>query len=225
MKKQLGQEKIEQVIALAKEHQDYQTLFFALDELQDLSTVEMKVEEAFMVNTKDPSTPPIGKIKMAFDGKAQMEIVFEEMEDNLILHFYGAAFSPKRDELKVFTVKDKKATLFFTEKLEANPATEEGNDELATQGYSWGDFCYPYYVMGINIGYNHCGKQCGDNGYMGGGTPRNSMDECCRAHDRCYAAFGWGDCECDEILLDCAYRNRGTDIDLYWAINAYFSGC
>lgn len=229
MKKQLTTKKVEQVIALAEQHQDYQTLLDTLNEMQDLSTVEKKVEESFVVNTKDPATPPIGKIKLAYENKAEIVIAYEETEDGLTLHFYGAAFTPNRDELKIFSVKDQKATPFFSKDLQAEPNKEEAEvkaqDDVTAQGYSWGDGCYPYYVMSINIGYSHCGKNCGDFGDLGGGSSRNAMDDCCQAHDRCWKNFGSGDCECDEILLDCAARNKWVDIDLYWAINAIFDRC
>ncbi|MBB4823176.1 hypothetical protein HNO89_000394 [Sporosarcina luteola] len=53
-------------------------------------------------------------------------------------------------------------------------------------------------------GYKHCGPDCGDNGSKGGGTPINSLDLCCRTHDRCYANFGMYDCECDKRVVACA---------------------
>ncbi|WP_079710294.1 hypothetical protein [Paraliobacillus ryukyuensis] len=52
--------------------------------------------------------------------------------------------------------------------------------------------------------YNHCGPDCGDGLPLGGGTPINGLDTCCRAHDRCWREFGEGDCECDAILVGCA---------------------
>ncbi|MGG3641514.1 hypothetical protein [Bacillus gobiensis] len=58
--------------------------------------------------------------------------------------------------------------------------------------------CYPF--------FRHCGKGCGDGGPVGGGTPINSYDNCCRAHDRCWATFGTNDCGCDCQLISCAKR-------------------
>jgi hypothetical protein len=52
--------------------------------------------------------------------------------------------------------------------------------------------------------YNHCGPNCGDGLSLGGGTPINGLDSCCRAHDRCWKQFGNGDCECDVRLYACA---------------------
>ncbi|MBU5355089.1 hypothetical protein KQI74_22655 [Paenibacillus barcinonensis] len=52
--------------------------------------------------------------------------------------------------------------------------------------------------------YKHCGKACGDGSPTGGGTPINTLDYCCRAHDRCYSNFGFDDCGCDAELERCA---------------------
>lgn len=83
---------------------------------------------------------------------------------------------------------------FFTEKVE--------NDVIAEAWYDgclvFGDPETGYYF------YRHCGAGCGDNGSTGGGTPINELDRCCRAHDRCWAAFGEDDCDCDQNLGECA---------------------
>lgn len=57
--------------------------------------------------------------------------------------------------------------------------------------------------------YKHCGAGCGDYGPNGGGTPVNSLDRCCQAHDRCWENFGKDDCECDRLLGICT--NNATD--------------
>lgn len=85
-----------------------------------------------------------------------------------------------------------------------NDSTYQEGDALNTVSpmYEWGDGCYPL--------YNHCGRNCGDTGNWGGGTPRNVYDTCCRTHDRCWANFGTNDCGCDCNLLACARRNWGV---------------
>lgn len=81
--------------------------------------------------------------------------------------------------------------------------------------YEWGDGCYPF--------YKHCGKNCGDNGNWGGGTPINSYDTCCRTHDRCWANFGTNDCGCDCNLLSCAKSNwYYAPVALHVIVLAYF---
>ncbi|MEK4758090.1 hypothetical protein I6G25_11230 (plasmid) [Macrococcoides caseolyticum] len=43
------------------------------------------------------------------------------------------------------------------------------------------------------------GKYCGKGDK--GGSPIDTLDKACQAHDRCYANYGWGNCNCDRILL------------------------
>ncbi|WP_341302192.1 hypothetical protein MHB44_07400 [Lysinibacillus sp. FSL H8-0500] len=77
------------------------------------------------------------------------------------------------------------------------------NDQY--QGVVAKDFPFPFCLAG---GYKHCGPGCGDGLSKGGGTPINSIDACCRAHDRCWSAFGNGDACCDKALVDCTQANR-----------------
>lgn len=42
-----------------------------------------------------------------------------------------------------------------------------------------------------------------------GGTPINSLDICCRSHDRCYKNFGTDDSGCDKELASC--ENQTSD--------------
>jgi len=51
--------------------------------------------------------------------------------------------------------------------------------------------------------YGHwCGPFCGS------GDPIDDLDECCRAHDGCYDARGWGACSCDAELVACAFPKQ-----------------
>ena len=49
-------------------------------------------------------------------------------------------------------------------------------------------------------GFNWCGPGC-----SGPGDPTNNVDICCKAHDECYDARGWGACSCDRELLGCIW--------------------
>ncbi|EJV54865.1 hypothetical protein [Bacillus cereus] len=69
-------------------------------------------------------------------------------------------------------------------------------------------------------GYKHCGPGCGDGKTFGGGLPRNNIDSCCKAHDRCWDAFGdWNIC-CDATLINCTLKYRSQDP---WAADAIYS--
>ncbi|PEZ06120.1 hypothetical protein CN330_27515 [Priestia megaterium] len=88
----------------------------------------------------------------------------------------------------------------FEEGLPDNENFKEGQSLSAVEAqYKWGDGCYPL--------YKHCGRNCGDNGDYGGGTPKNPYDTCCRTHDRCWAAYGTNNCGCDCALISCAKKN------------------
>lgn len=87
--------------------------------------------------------------------------------------------------------------------------------------YNWGDGCYPL--------YKHCGRNCGDKGKYGGGTPKNAYDTCCRTHDRCWENFGVDDCQCDCQFIACAKKNfLVAPAVLHAIVLSYFprkSGC
>ncbi|WP_037341611.1 hypothetical protein [Salinicoccus luteus] len=102
-------------------------------------------------------------------------------------------------------------------------AENQVNDISAQQNWYDGCFVFGDPGTGYHI-YKHCGADCGDEGSDGGGVPINPLDSCCRSHDRCYENFGYDDCECDQILGDCA---NGT-IDPGWyavATWAYNKSC
>lgn len=49
---------------------------------------------------------------------------------------------------------------------------------------------------------NWCGPGCGS------GNPINNLDACCRTHDLCYTARGFGACSCDLDLIGCAFPKQ-----------------
>lgn len=102
--------------------------------------------------------------------------------------------------------------------------SENQNNNISAQ-QNWYDGCFEFSDPGTGSHYyRHCGADCGDDGSVGGGIPINPLDSCCRSHDRCYENFGYDDCECDQILGDCA---NGT-IDPGWyfvATWAYNKNC
>ncbi|MED1107532.1 hypothetical protein [Bacillus paramycoides] len=70
--------------------------------------------------------------------------------------------------------------------------------------------------------YKHCGPGCGDFSNLGGGTPINRLDSCCKAHDTCWHNFGaWDPC-CDKNVVRCAQQNWSVDPVTAAAIQAAF---
>lgn len=97
-------------------------------------------------------------------------------------------------------------------------------DKVGKQAWYEGCLVFGDSRTGKRYTYKHCGAKCGDNGNSGGGTPINSLDTCCRAHDRCWEVFGKNDCECDKQLGICAEKT----VDPGWymvATWAYKKSC
>lgn len=69
-------------------------------------------------------------------------------------------------------------------------------------------FCYP--------GYRYCGPWC-----SGPGKPINPVDNCCMAHDMCYASRKYHKKYCDEIFQNCLvnymnpYTKMGKEAKLF----------
>lgn len=107
------------------------------------------------------------------------------------------------------------------EALPNNPEYVPGNT-VTTQALDWldGKFCLDN--ESANKLYKHCGPGCGDGMSLGGGTPINSIDSCCRAHDRCWKNFGNGDKCCDKTLASCIDPYQGQDYWSWLQINTYF---
>lgn len=100
--------------------------------------------------------------------------------------------------------------------------TSQDNKVSATA--NWYDGCLSWSDPSGTTNYRHCGSDCGDDLTYGGGRPINDLDYCCRAHDRCYSAFGYNDCGCDQDLGQCAERT--TDPGWYWVGTwAYEKSC
>ncbi|PRP56863.1 hypothetical protein C7B71_02645 [Bacillus halotolerans] len=107
------------------------------------------------------------------------------------------------------------------EALPNNPDYSPGNT-VTTQALDWidGKFCLDNEKAGKR--YRHCGPGCGDGMGLGGGTPINGLDSCCRAHDRCWKNFGNGDKCCDKTLASCIDPYQGQDYATWLQINTYF---
>ncbi|MFC5557747.1 hypothetical protein ACFPN4_01210 [Ureibacillus thermophilus] len=90
--------------------------------------------------------------------------------------------------------------------------SDDEADRIGTQAWWTADGCLPG-------GYQHCGGNCGYGLDHGGGSPINSTDVCCIAHDRCYSVFGDGDNCCDKELVSCV---SGHDTWAAVGIRAFF---
>ncbi|MGG3522565.1 hypothetical protein ABES13_27775 [Bacillus pseudomycoides] len=102
----------------------------------------------------------------------------------------------------------------FIEELKTQKGAEESSNEIKEE--AWYDGCLVFYNSGNGkyYYYNHCGKGCG-----GESKPViNTLDSCCRTHDRCYNNFGFNDCGCDADLSRCA--NAASDPG-WWMVSEW----
>jgi hypothetical protein len=107
---------------------------------------------------------------------------------------------------------------FFQYVAELELKKPQGADEVVEGEIqaeaAWYEGCLSFYNSGNDKTYNYkwCGKSCGS------GTPINTLDTCCRTHDRCYANFGINDDECDWDLYYCA---NATSDPGWWMVAEY----
>ncbi|MEO4053006.1 hypothetical protein [Solibacillus sp. CAU 1738] len=203
----------------------------------DLTVKRLYIYDGVAVDTKKFGT---GKnITLGYENKVQISSIVAILENQVVEKFYGRVVSADNKNVLVFDVLKGKVNLLFTDKNEGqlekdidtsaihDPAFKplSTTDAVIQQGLF--DFC-----LKDQYGkkYQHCGKGCGSGSGAidGGGTPINSIDTCCRAHDRCWDQFGSWDSCCDKILVDCANRYEHVDnatqnqIWLVFAANAAF---
>ncbi|MED1107530.1 hypothetical protein [Bacillus paramycoides] len=136
------------------------------------------------------------------NGEVQVKAIFTVEKDGKKAIHHAVVQSGK---VFVEQVVDHNTEHFaFVEELKTQKGAEEVSNEIKEE--AWYDGCLVFYNSGNgkNYVYKHCGKGCGDGGSTGGGTPINTLDSCCRTHDRCYNNFGFDDCGCDRDLSRCA---------------------
>lgn len=165
-------------------------------------------------------------LKLHYDNKesVDLEVLFSYLNEEAVVEVSKNLTTDEKRYRAFFTVnegEDKKIKMLTSEKgnlvnLNELPykeeffnflAKEESTDNNFVTSEAWYDGCLIFGDPSTGYHYyRHCGSQCGDNGPTGGGTPINSLDSCCRAHDRCYSIFGNNDCGCDQELGQCAER-------------------
>lgn len=187
---------------------------------EDLTVKRMYIYDGVIVESNKFAT---GKnITLGYENKVQISNYTAIMENQAIEKFYGRVLSKDEQNVLIFEVNKGKVNLLFTDENEGqlNHELDESGvhdpqfkplgttNEVIQQGVF--DFC-----LKDQNGkkYNHCGQKCGDGATAtdGGGTPINSIDSCCRAHDRCWSTFGSWDACCDKAIVDCANRYESVD--------------
>lgn len=137
-----------------------------------------------------------------------LSILYNELP-NAPNHYYGQILDESSNVINEYQFENEKVkvsqqnteltSLFFKEDddLPDNPEYKQGTaSNFEPQSWWLGDGCLPG-------GYQHCGAKCGYGMKHGGGSPINSTDTCCIAHDNCWKTFGSWDSCCDKKLIQC----------------------
>lgn len=187
---------------------------------EDLTVKRLYIYDGVAVESKKFGTGT--NITLGYENKVQISNVSAILENQVVEKFYGRVLSADNKNVLIFDVHKGKVNMLFIDKNEGqlekeidtsamhDPAFKplSTKDEVIKQGVF--DFC-----LKDQYGkkYQHCGKKCGEGSTAtdGGGSPINSIDSCCRAHDRCWSQFGDWDACCDKILVDCANRYEHVD--------------
>lgn len=191
-----------------------------------LSEADFESSQAYVSDHHNTFTGEIAGIeKVAFVGKkAQLQVIRTHGEnadylatvDVLSEDGYTSRYLSLGSTIEKINedVLDKGFPVLLANGLKHDEGFELQSTKLDEVAEKWVSFCVP--------GYKHCGPGCGDNNSWGGGTPVNAIDSCCKAHDRCYSAFGYNDPCCDREVIRCTLANRGVDASIADAIVAAF---
>ncbi|MBE2922894.1 hypothetical protein HPJ93_14680 [Anoxybacillus flavithermus] len=231
---------LQNIILLSKEEQT--DLLNKVEQDDTFKKLKEAMEQQYPTSTQGLQVIEAIKGEVVWDdGKAQFKsivlfnkekhaklYILESQKDNNVFMYYSADVSdPENTEvLGLRTGNGEVKQLFGTEFdptffKETNYAVQLMNRENDVEAE---DFPFSFCLVECAGTYRHCGPGCGDGMSKGGGTPINAIDSCCRAHDRCYANFGWGDDCCDKELVDCVTRNKSVDYCAYIDIVAWFGG-
>ncbi|WP_238655559.1 hypothetical protein [Paenibacillus piscarius] len=219
-----GEKKLE-LTEYVKKHPEYQLLVTTLQEVSpfDSNNVEIKLAYQFDQFVEEDKVVTAEFIIFSYNnGKATIR--YDAATSNKADHsfsFLGKVSYVGDDSsnmIKIFTIKNGKVEQIHDKLNEGELSDHDISSLVDDPDYIPGELInhvfaedFPFSVCmidGLRF-YRHCGPGCGDGLTFGGGEPINSLDYCCRAHDRCYTAFGYGACNCDNALLNCAslYEN------------------
>lgn len=112
----------------------------------------------------------------------------------------------------------------FVEELK-NPQGADKDFDASPE--AWYEGCLVFFdsASGKYYRYNYCGAKCtgeDSSGKKYQKTPINTLDRCCRTHDRCWDNFGHGDDDCDYNLYSCA--NKTSDPG-WWMVAEFGLKC
>jgi hypothetical protein len=197
-----------------KNHPGYKDIVTSMQQIKKFEESDAKVQLAarFELSQKSGSTSK-EVIILSFNTEDDVLLSYSENKLEGAVNVEGKLlrFSTKPLEVEVTSTTLKGS-------LETDFSVPSGQVESQAINFFAGEGCFPS-PLGH---YEHCGKNCGYYGDLGGGTPKNALDRCCVAHDRCWRQFGDHDPECDRIFVDCASDHYWTNPALVEIIQWYF---
>lgn len=225
----LNKEETENLIQKAFKSKDTKVILNEFKELQineNTFVIEAAAKYEFVYPNRPNEVVFTETLVLKFDEKALINYHYIYTSKNSKEVTIGSIKQTIKDKVKlvnlnVFANNLEKTELEYDGQLEKDFSAQFSNENGYGEGKSlgevyaqdWNDGCFPT--------YKHCGKNCGDKGKYGGGTPKNALDECCRMHDRCWEDFGPNDCQCDCDLIKCANKYNDNAL-LVLVINGFF---
>lgn len=219
--KKIEAEQLNEILENLKQTEDYNRVLSLLEEKFnfELDKSNMKAVEVFSENQEENKNYHMVTLP-SIDEKSAIEADIFNNEEQLTIKVFGRGKENEGEEKLYIIQEEEIKTIDSLYSNSMNVQNEVSVQDWPTSGCALAPRSPQY--PSIPIYYNHCGPGCGDAYSLGGGTPRNTIDICCRAHDRCWANFGSGDCECNAEIVSCAAQNSSVDPETATAIRAWF---
>lgn len=212
----------ESILSTLQQNKQFQELIAAMKKVRNFNEKDITVRIAYKMKgvevIKDKPTLIKTKfVQLLFDNyKAEVFYILADSKDKgEKVDLTGSIVHEQEEKITTFSNHHSEKLNQTTEEYDGQlklPIEEDypnlasyNHDEEPITPLAAFDACMPSPANGW---YRHCGRGCGDDMSLGGGTPINPVDTCCRAHDRCWKTFGDWDCNCDKILINCTKQHR-----------------
>ncbi|MED1865867.1 hypothetical protein P4V41_20670 [Fictibacillus nanhaiensis] len=236
-----SKEEKEEILQRVKVKTEFILLFKELQKEVPAKLEDLELSRAYIYDIAIGNELGTGKhYTIQFSNLLQITYFAGIKGNQIIENIFGRVLTPEHKFIKVFEVNKGEVKPISTDKNEGQldlefKETGINNSEfvpLSSQNLitalAWSDTgCLE--DEDNNRDYNHCGSGCGDGLSEGGGPVINNIDNCCRAHDRCWRNYGkWDHC-CDKNIVNCAAKyedeDNATQNQIWWAFSASAALC
>jgi len=213
-----------------KEKEEFKKVVESLQEISPFKLEQLKVKLVYIFDARSFITGELATGEMIIvraENNVQIYyVIYKDQNGTILGEDYTIEVSNKNgyldvysyiNELKHLKTVEINALELFEQKV--NEDLIENQDFVPFSKITAQDWGIPFCL----VGYKHCGPGCGDGLSTGGGTPTNAVDNCCRAHDRCWANFGTKDPCCDKVLVECAKANSYAGTNAAGLIVGWFT--